>query len=68
MSMAMKARVFGGKDGWMGSEPTASKLLSCPTCSHEHLRADGAYVECPVCVFDPIKDPRLQGCWITVPG
>lgn len=46
----------------------ASKLLPCPTCSHEHLGPDGAYVRCQVCIFDPVKDPKLQGCWITVPG
>jgi len=39
----------------------------CPTCGHEHLRDDGAYAKCPVCVFDPVRDPTLQGCWITVP-
>lgn len=40
-------------------------LKPCPTCGHEHLREDGTYVKCPVCVFDPIADMKLQGCWIT---
>lgn len=39
--------------------------VECPTCSHRHLRPNGAYMKCPVCVFDP---PERQGCWITVPG